>query len=61
MKEKTPKQKKVALNLRIPEDMKKALDLIVDEYNGKLPDFPINRNNLVTHFINEGLERWGKS
>lgn len=57
---KMTEKKKVPLNLRIPEDMKEAIDLAVDEYNTNVSDFPITRNDMATLFIKEGLERWGK-
>lgn len=54
------KKAKVALNLRIPEEMKDAIDGFVNKYNSSQPDFPITRNDLATTFIKKGLKELRK-
>jgi hypothetical protein len=53
------KQAKVALNLRVPEDLKKRIDAKVEEMNRRSgTKFPVNRSQLAAALIEHALSQW---
>jgi hypothetical protein len=53
------KQPKVALNLRVSQDLKKRIDAKVEEMNRRAgTKFPVNRSQLAAALIEHGLAQW---
>lgn len=51
------KKMKVALNLRIPSELKDHLDEAVERFNKTVP-VPVNRNQLATYLLEQGLAKF---